>query len=88
MFQIQKFIKRKTKCLQFLLNYRTRFKEPLWMKENDLNERIRKLKKRLSKLKNAHVLPEIPADRSPKKEQKMRPMRKIIYKKYNFETKL
>lgn len=58
------------------------------MKENDLNERIKRLKERLSKLKNAHVLPEIPADRSPVKEQKIRPMRKTIYKKFNFESKL
>lgn len=67
---------------------RTRFKEPLWMKENDLNERIRKLKERLSKLKNAELLPQIPADNSPNREQKLRPVRKSIYKKYNFETKL
>ena len=58
------------------------------MKENDLNERVKKLKERLSKLKNAEVLPQIPADTSPRKEQKIRPVRKTIYKKYNYETKL
>ncbi len=58
------------------------------MKENNLNERIKRLRERLLKLKNAHVLPELPVDKSPKKEQKLRPVRKSIYKKYNFETKL
>lgn len=58
------------------------------MKENDLNERIKRLKERLSKLKNAEILPEIPADNSRRTEQKIRPVRKTIYKKYNFESKL
>jgi len=58
------------------------------MKENDLNDRITRLKERLSKLKNAEILPQIPADMSPRKKQKIRPVRKSIYKKYNFETKL
>ena len=58
------------------------------MKENNLNDRIKRLKERLSKLKNAEILPQIPADNSPRKEQKIRPVRKTIYKKYNFETKL
>jgi hypothetical protein len=58
------------------------------MKENDLNERIVRLKERLSKLKNSDILPEIPADRSPKKEQKIRKSHKIIFKKFNYETKI
>lgn len=58
------------------------------MKENDLNLRIKRLKERLGKLKNADVLPEIPADKSPRKEQKIRSVRKTIYKKFNYESKL
>jgi hypothetical protein len=58
------------------------------MKENDLNERIIRLKERLSKLKHSDVLNELPADRSPQKEQKIRKGHKIVYKKYNYETKL
>lgn len=58
------------------------------MKENDLNDRIVRLKERLSKLKNADVLSEIPADRSPKAEQKIRKGHRIVYKKFNYETKL
>lgn len=58
------------------------------MQNNDLNDRIKRLKERLAKLKNAEILPEYPADRSPKKEQKLRQKHKIVYKKYNYETKL
>ena len=47
-------------------------------------ERIRKLKERLNKMKNSQILPEIPADRSQRTEQNMRPSKKQIYKKYNF----
>jgi len=58
------------------------------MKNNDLNDRINRLKERLSKLKYANVLTELPADRSPKNEQILRKTHKIVYKKFNYETKL
>ena len=58
------------------------------MQNNDLNDRIIRLKDRLSKLKNAEILPELPADRSPKSDQKIRNRHKIVYKKFNYETKL
>lgn len=57
------------------------------MKENDLNERIIKLKEKLNKMKNSHLLPEIPADKSQRTEQTMRPVKKQLFKKYNFESK-
>ena len=58
------------------------------MQNNDLNDRIIRLKDRLAKLKNAEILPEMPADRSPKKEQKIRKRHKVVFKKFNYETKL
>ena len=58
------------------------------MKENDLNDRIVRLKERLSKLKNAEILPEYPADRSPKIEQKVRQRHRTVFRKFNYETKI
>lgn len=58
------------------------------MKENDLNKRIVNLKERLNRMKNAHILPTLPVDKSYRTEQQVRPVKKVVYKKYNFESKL